>query len=258
MKWSLLELVQSILSSMDSDEVNSIGDTIEASQVANVVKVVYNDIISRANLPEHFDLFELEPSNDLTKPTLMYRPDKVQSILWLKYDIRPTPDAVTDYQMVQYMEPLSFIERCMLLRNQTEPNVIHYQLERSNNSSIDIYGLNDKAPQYYTSWDDKTVVFDSYDKDVDGTLQKNKTMCYGEFEATFLMEDDFVPDLDPRQFSLLLNEAKALAFAEIKQVENAKAERGARRGWTTLGNQKSTIPTHPSFFNTLPNYGRRR
>jgi hypothetical protein len=87
---------------------------------------------------------------------------------------------------------------------------------------------------------------------------KNKTMVYGEYEPTFTMADSFVPDLDSRQFSLLYNEAKALAFAELKQTEHARAEKAAKRGWVTLAHQKSTIPTNYPYFNTLPNYGRKK
>ena len=40
-KMTVLEMVQDILNDMDSDEVNSINDTIEAQQVANTVRTVY-------------------------------------------------------------------------------------------------------------------------------------------------------------------------------------------------------------------------
>ena len=38
MKTTLLQIVQSILSDMDSEEVNSISDTTEAQQIASVVE----------------------------------------------------------------------------------------------------------------------------------------------------------------------------------------------------------------------------
>lgn len=38
MKYTLLELTQRILESMNSDEVNSIGDTEESMTVANIIK----------------------------------------------------------------------------------------------------------------------------------------------------------------------------------------------------------------------------
>ena len=46
MKSTLLQVVQSILSDMDSEDVNTISDTIEAQQVASVVEDTYFNIMS--------------------------------------------------------------------------------------------------------------------------------------------------------------------------------------------------------------------
>jgi hypothetical protein len=40
-KMTLLEIVQDVLNDMDSDEVNSISDTVEATQIANICRSVY-------------------------------------------------------------------------------------------------------------------------------------------------------------------------------------------------------------------------
>ena len=45
-KMTLLEITQDIMSDMDSDNVNSINDSVEALQVAQVVKTTYYNIIS--------------------------------------------------------------------------------------------------------------------------------------------------------------------------------------------------------------------
>ena len=82
---TLLTIVQNILSSLDADEVNSISDTTEARQVAQIVQNKYYDIVSRGYLPEHDQLFQLNPSLDVTRPTLMYIPDAVSQVRWVKY-----------------------------------------------------------------------------------------------------------------------------------------------------------------------------
>lgn len=53
MKTTLLQVVQSILSDMDSEAVNSISDTTEAQQIASVVEDTYYNIISAREIPEH-------------------------------------------------------------------------------------------------------------------------------------------------------------------------------------------------------------
>ena len=48
---TLLDITQEILSEMDSDDVNSISDTVESEQVANIVITVYRDMMSNRNWP---------------------------------------------------------------------------------------------------------------------------------------------------------------------------------------------------------------
>lgn len=257
MKMTLLEMVQDILSSMDSDEVNSIGATTEAQQVATAIKHAFNDIVSRANLPEHFDLFELEPSNDADKPTLMHLPTGVNNLMWVKYDKRDVGDTDPHYLKVQYLPQDVFFDQVFTYRDQSQGDVVRYQIGGINNATIDVVGLNNKHPDYYTSFNDRDIIFDSYLSTMDTTLMKNKTLVYGEFYPTFQMTDDYVPDLDAKQFALLYNEAKASCFADLKQTENSRAERKVRQGWVTLQHQKSAIPARPNFIDTTPNYGRK-
>lgn len=53
----LIEYVQDILSSMDSDEVNSISDTVESMQVATILKNCYEELVANIELPEEYTLF---------------------------------------------------------------------------------------------------------------------------------------------------------------------------------------------------------
>jgi len=69
------------------------------------------------------------------------------------------------------------------------------------------------------------------------------------------MADSFEPDIDPEQVPLLLNEAKSLAYFELKQTPHVKAEQEAKRQWSSLQKDKS-VDNKPSYFDQLPNYGR--
>lgn len=82
---TLLEMTQDILSSLDSDSVNSISDTTESQQVATIIKNKYYDIQARGSLPEQNVLFQLDPSLDATKPVLMLVPTGTSRINWIKY-----------------------------------------------------------------------------------------------------------------------------------------------------------------------------
>src|SRR5882672_3012504 len=85
MKYSLLEMTQSILASMGSDEVNSIGDTAEAQQIVNILETVYYNMAARAQLPEHEGLVQLVGFDNPLKPVLMTVPDNVTKIEWIRY-----------------------------------------------------------------------------------------------------------------------------------------------------------------------------
>jgi len=254
MKYTHLQLVQEVLSSLDSDEVNSYDDTVESLQVSRILRRVYYNIVDRAQLPEHEQPFTLTASTDNTKPTVMTIPESVTSVLWIKYN-KETADA-TDIQMreVTYLPFSDFLERMYHL-NESDDNVGTFT-QTVGSFSFDILYTDDVSPTYYTSVDDYTLLFDSYDSEVDSTLQSSKTLAFGRVAPTYTLGNNEVPDLDDNQFTLLLNEAISLAWAELKQAQNGKTEREARHGWVSLQTQQNRARKDP-FYDTLPNYGRK-
>lgn len=281
MKMTLLELVQDILSSMSSDEVNSISDSTEALQVATIVRQKYFDIINRVNLPEHDQLVQLEPSIDATSPVLMYVPDGVADLKWLKYfnsnildtavssdhdintDIIPgsgqsTAPPPPGYQYVTILPVVQFIDMVNSF-NPTENDVESFTFsDTSNNypSSYTFYYKNQRQPNYCCIVSNYYVIFDSFDNTQDSTLQASKTMAWGRVIPMWKQVDNFIPDLADEQFQLLLNEAKSLAFFELKQQPHQLAAQEANRGWSNVQKNKA-VANRPTYFNELPNFGRR-
>lgn len=254
MKYTLLELTQSILSSMGSDEVNSISDTVESLQVAEIIKSSYFDIIYRAKLPEHFDIIGLEATTDNTKPVIMTIPSNVNKIEWVKYDKREESSDPVKMEEVTFISLEDFLD--MTYQLNTEDDNIDTLTHTLNGTAFTFFYTNDVAPTYYTTFDDNTLIFDSYNSDVDTTLQKSKTMCLVRLTPTFTMSDSFTPDLDAEQFPLLLNEAKTLAWAELRQSNHALADRNSRRAWAHMQKNKYTSESL-SDFDRLPNFGRK-
>lgn len=260
MKQTLLEIDQDILSSMDSDEINSISDTVESLQVVKIIKTVYNDIISRGGSQFHRTPFTLTASGDITKPTLMTKPDGIINIDWVKYNTRQVSDTDPVWADIEFVP----IEEFMIRTHQLNPSEAYVSsfTELVNGYSVVFNFRNDTAPCYYTSYDDNNLVFDAHDSVVDTTLQTSKTMCFGARDLTFVEADTFVPELPADQFSLLLNEAKSLAWAELKQVPHAKAESTAKKNWSHLAKTRRHIPTgkfgshaHPK--DLSPYFGRK-
>jgi len=262
-RYTLLEIVQRILSAMDSDEVNSISETTESYQVALLVEGVYNDLLAESNLPETGTMFELTETTDTTKPTLMTVPSDITSLEWVKYNIQEDADDFPDWKEIKFKEIKDFMEIIDSYNGLDDTDIVDtFDHAIANNSVTDTITFSyrtDVAPTYYTSFNDGTLIFDSYDSTVDlTTLVKSKTQCWGSISPTFTLSDTFVPTLSLAQQSLLMNECKARAFVELKQANNNNAEGHARRLRIRLRNSKRRMPHDERWpLNTLPNYGRK-
>jgi hypothetical protein len=247
-KMTLLEMTQDILSDMNSDEVNSITDTQEALQVAQIIKSSFYNIIDGKDFPWLNELFRLNSSGNSSLPTHMVLPETIIDLMWIKYNSKKLNETRNRYREVKYKTPEDFLA-IVDLRSSDASNVI----EVTDPSGIKLNIINNSAPTYFTSFDDNTLVFDSYDNEVDVTLQSSKSQCFGKRSVVFTMLDSFVPDIPVQMFSYLLNEAKSMCFASIKQMPNAKVEQAAVSQRRRMSQEAWKIKNGISY----PNYGRK-
>ncbi len=256
MKYTLLEMTQQILVSLDGDEVNSIDDTEESRAVAKIIKECYYDLVGQLDLPEHFDFFQLDATSPST-PTVMTLPSDVITLEWIKYNEIVTDETDVKYREVKYMPSKDFME--MVLGLNSDGDDVEQFSFTTNSETFTLKCKNNGAPSWYTSFDDGKLLFDSYDSEEDDNLQASKTLCYGIVTPTFTLEDTFTPDLDARQFSALLNEAKAQCWADLKQQINNRAENKARQNKIDSQKKKQNIayPDGQNYYFKYPNYGRK-
>lgn len=252
MRYTLLELVKRILEAMESDEVSDINETVESVSVANIVKECYFDIVGRLNMDEQEGLFKLDASGDNTKPVLMYIPSTVSRIKWLQYNKEDlTFPNYTDLRFVSNAEYISMQSGL----DSTDTTIDQITVSINGQNYVFHY-RNNRLPSYYTIFDERLVLFDGYDSTIETTLTQVRTLGFGSLVPEFLFQNDFVPDLDPRQFQLLLQESKATAFTELKQVENPRANAKVRRNEILAQKQKSD--NDPSWSNQLhASFGRK-
>ena len=216
---TLLEMVQDILSDMDSDEVNSIGDTLESLQVAQIIRTTYSNIIDGKEWPHLNKLFQLEASIDVARPTHMRLPTQIIDAKYIKYNNKKTAGAFDLYTVIEYKTPVEFM-RVVDARKSTSSTILSV-LDFTN---VRLNILNNRGPTLYTSFDNEYIIFDSYNLALESTLQTSKTQVYGKENPVWVVADSFIPNLPVQSFSYLLNEAKAVAFVILKQVVNPKAE----------------------------------
>lgn len=257
MIYTLLEATQLILSSMDSDAVNSINDTIESQQVALLLKSVYYDCASDIGLNENSGIIQLNASGDSGLPVYMSLPQEVTKLIDIRYDTYdPSVDSIatSNYKLLEPVDFDVFLEGQTQLRQLTS-GVAEMTFD-FNGSSFNIMYYTGSMPTMYTTLNNKIVLFDGFDSSIESTLQRTKTLCKALTYPSFEMEDAFIPNLDPTQFSYYLNKAKVRAFAELKQTQNAEAGGEARRQKIIIQKRKERTPER-SAIERAPKYGRR-
>ena len=224
MKRSLLDIVQEILNDMVSDEVNSIDDTVEAQQVASIVKSTYFEMMSNRLWPHMRKLIQLDASNDISKPTYLKLPPKVLQMEMFKYETISPATLEATLQDIKYRQPEDFL-RIVNSRLSTAANVV----KLNDYSGVGLRVFNDTPPTMWTSFDDVYIVTDAYQGQYDDTLKASKSQCMAYISPSWAMEDSFIPDLPYDAFAALVEEAKSTAFFVIKQMVNQKSELKAAR-----------------------------
>lgn len=249
-KMSLLDIVQDILNDLDSDEVNSIDDTIESSQVAQIVKSTYQAMMSNRNWPHQRRLLSLTPSGDNTLPTHMTMQEEIKEMVSVKYNCAKLADGTRRlYQPIHWVEPDDFLR----ISNGRNTNDVNVDIIVDDNG-IELLIVNNQAPRYYTSFNDNTLIFDAYDAAVDDTLQASKMQAVAYIMLPWVHTDDAIPDLPAEAFTALLEEAKSRCFVKLKQQSDPTSATEARRqqawlsrkAWRAAGGVK------------YPSYGRGR
>lgn len=247
-KMTLLEIVQDVLNDMDSDEVNGIADTVEATQIANICRSVYYDVITTVDLPEHAELMTVTGLSDSTKPNFMDA-NSITEIKELRYNVSETAGELS-YKLIDFIPPNEFIQK-IVKRDTTASEVI---IVTDPTSGISLPILNNKMPDYYTSFDDRYLCFDSYDSTIDSTLQTSKTMVFGIKIPSFTMSNSAVPDMDDTIFPYYLAEVKIRALSLLKGgADPSVAEFARKHRYFQKNNRWKTGEQR-----ILNDYGRRR
>lgn len=224
MKKTLLELVQSILAKIESDNVNSISDTDESDLVTTLVIDTYWDMIADNVIPDNYEVFRFTGIADSTRPTHLLMPADVSEVCTFKYN-KSEDGTTTDYRDVHWKDPRDFLDHVMR-RNSEDANVLGVT---TLDNSVPLLVYSNKHPTYFTSFDNEYVVCDSYDSTVDTTLQTSKTLAYGEIIPTVTRSDSFQFDMDQKYFPMLLSECITRASFSMKGLADPIMDRQARR-----------------------------
>jgi hypothetical protein len=250
MKMTLLEMTQDIMSDMDSDVINSIDDTDESRQVAQILKTTYFAMQSTRNWPSTKELIPLTNLGQTDRPNYLFGVSEIKELdlMIMNYDKRKAGETRTRFDPVIYLYPDEFLRK-----------VNQYNSDESNTQTIaDASGvtysiMNDRAPSHFTSFNDKSLAFNSYDIGVDTTLQSAKVQAFGYVTPDWTHTDNSTPVLPDEAFISLLEEAKVKAMFKLKQTQDPTAMAEARRQKTWLSRKAFKVKGGVRY----PNYGRK-
>jgi hypothetical protein len=236
---------------MDSDAVNSITETSEATQVANVVRDCYENISDEHRMSSMKRLFQLDGVSDTDRPNYLRIPEGYFNIEWLTYDKRTAIADPPQYGSVDYKSPSEFV----MLSNTRATTATTVDTVYDVNGG-ELHVINNQAPSYYTSFDNVYLVFDAYNSDVEDTLMESKTQAFGQFRKDMSLADATIIDLPKHLLNLLINEAKETCFELFKDGAPSKLVRNALRSRVRAQRVDNKLQTLDGS-SSLPDYGRR-
>jgi len=210
---TLLQIVNRTLSAINSIQVASVTDTAESKRVVDLVQLVLEEMYAEYSWLHTKTLGSLgagSTTNDLTIPAT------VAGIEWIYYTGATSPLR----KPVKYVEP-DFFEKLILDRL------------NSGNSNVDVNGaLNDTDPKYWTTFDQSTILFDSYDT----ALDKANTTCFFWDIPSLPSADANTPDIPARHHVTVLLSTIMYAFMTLKGDDAAgdRFEKRYRRAFVSM------------------------
>ncbi len=253
---TLLDIVQGIMSDMDSDNVNKVDDTEESEQVARMILGIYEDMATELDLPPNRKLLELAGATSTTRATEVVLDDRVVELGWVKYNHAATGVA-NDFQEIFYQTPEMFTLTMQGL-DQTLSTVSTYATATADLGGVDIYFKNDKDPTAYTTFDDRILIFDSVDIAVDTSgLAASKLMAYGALHAALALADATVFPIGRQLMSRLVNDSREMAFDLWKEGAPPSVRRKRVRSETRVQRAKGLLSIARQDGVSRPDYGRK-
>lgn len=222
-KYTMLEYVQLIGEAIESDEIDELDETIEATTIMNILQQTYNEVLDRRDWEFLRDrVVQLDPRNaaDAAQINQLRIPESVTAIQCLRY--LSTQGKYTD---LTYLQPCDFLAQ-LHGRNAADANIATVP----NPDGVPMYILTDKAPTYYTSFDEESIAFDAYETVRGIGNQLADTVIVGNIKPVPVWANPLaVLPIPERMNSLVLNEAIATANYRLRQTADPRAERLARR-----------------------------
>jgi len=248
MSRTLIYTVQRVLEKLNLDPVNSLSDTEDSILVAREAESTFYDLLTRAEWQSNLDLLKIESMSDLSNPSSLRIDDNISHISSVRYDVTTADDSYKNIRTLHWISPEDFLEKSFY-HNSSSDNVTEISYKGK-----PLFIVNDRMPTYYTSFDNETLVLDSFDKEVEDTVVGSKTICYGEIEPSWLETDSFVIPVQDSVYPLYLSMLTAACSMYMNSEVSQEDERRQARGISRMRREqnRTELEYFPKF-----HYGRK-
>ena len=236
---NVLEYVQACLNTMDSDAVDAISDTAEATQVAELLRDVYFELLNRQEWEFLKGPLTLTAAGDTTKPTKFTVPAGLRHLHKVWYNIDES-GGLNRRELI-FKEPEDFL---LLTGGSSASN----KLLVTEGSQLQFYVRTDAMPTYYTTFDDETIYCDAYKSSIETSLVSSKISALGVAIPAFTVSDTFVPDLPENMVPLLQATLNATSHLYFKQQASTPDEARVRRQLAQARTRNSKVASRSSYY----------
>ena len=246
MSRTLLYTVQRVLEKLDLDEVNSINDTTDSILVAREAEDTLNDLFNRNEWPERYDLVSIESVSNTQNPTALRIPIDVSKRSSVRCETTESGASDREFCKLTQLSPEDFLDMTYSRRS-SDDNVIV-----ADYNGLEILVYNDQAPTYFAVFDNEIIILDSFDNQVEATVQGSKTICRASTFPTFIMNDDYIIPLDLKTYPLYLSELTTACGVALNGDVNVEEERRRNRAISRLRREADRLNT----LSSRNNFGR--
>lgn len=243
-KKNLLQMVQDVGAAISSDEITALGETVEAEDIQTIVLAQLEDLVTRQDW--EFLKDKLSVLNDGTHSISLNIPDAVSNLQTVRYKCIDN-----SYRTLTYLDPLDYLHRMQQLKT-TEPNSDTVVV-----NGVTLVAKTNQDPRFWTILNDDEVFVDAYDSSRDATGvvgSQSVILMTGYLDYTGNDQPTWIAPIPEKLFTLWLQECIAEAFVKLRQVEDPREERKARRQYVSQSRDEATFKRDEG--SQRVNYGR--
>lgn len=233
---NLLTLTQDLLALCNSDTISALTDTEEATQIGHIIEHTYEYLQVLRDWPHKHRVITPYAATNAANLVELTLPSTVTSVESIRYSIPRDADDPTDgdtWRLLEYLDPVSWFEK---VKTDDDDDTTLTTLQIIDiggvypSTNTNFYVQNDKEPEYWTSFDDELIYFDSYNVDREANIDATTTMILGYVNFTLDPQDDTatieVPDRDWALFkAMCIARVKEYMHEESTPTANAEARR---------------------------------